>query len=134
MRRRIAGVETEYGIACMLNGKQRLNADEIAHHFFTPVIHIYHSSNIFTKNGSRLYLDVGSHPEYATCECDSVDQLVTYIRAGDEDMNELAILAEQGLSHSNIGGDVYIFKNNTDASGNAPMTSSAFPKLLFPSW
>lgn len=119
MRRRIAGVETEYGIACMVNGKQRLNADEIAHHFFTPVIHTYHSSNIFTKNGSRLYLDVGSHPEYATCECDSVDQLLTYIRAGDEDMNELAMLAEQGLAHSNIGGDVYIFKNNTDASGNS---------------
>ncbi len=47
MRRRIAGVETEYGIACMVNGKQRLNADEIAHHFFTPVVHTYHSSTHF---------------------------------------------------------------------------------------
>ena len=29
------------------------------------------SSNVFLENGARLYLDVGSHPEYATPECDS---------------------------------------------------------------
>ena len=30
------------------------------------------SSNVFLRNGARLYLDVGSHPEYATSECDNV--------------------------------------------------------------
>ena len=119
MRRRIAGVETEYGIACLSNGKQCLTADDIAHRFFTPVIETYHSSNVFTRNGSRLYLDVGSHPEYATCECDSVDQLLTYIRAGDEEMNSLAICAEENLARTAGSGDVYIFKNNTDASGHS---------------
>ena len=28
-------------------------------------------SNVFLRNGARLYLDVGSHPEYATPECDN---------------------------------------------------------------
>lgn len=111
MRRRIAGVETEYGIACLSNGKQCLTADDIAHRFFTPVIETYHSSNVFTRNGSRLYLDVGSHPEYATCECDSVDQLLTYIRAGDEEMNSLAICAEENLARTAGSGDVYIFSH-----------------------
>lgn len=118
MRRRIAGVETEYGIACLHNGKQRMSADEIAYQLFQPVVDEYKSSNVFTRNGSRLYLDVGAHPEYATCECDSVQQLLTYIRAGDAELNELALLAEERLQENGIGGEVYLFKNNTDASGS----------------
>src|SRR4030095_15632462 len=35
------------------------------------------------ENGARLYLDVGSHPEYATPECDSVTELVTHDKAGE---------------------------------------------------
>lgn len=118
MDRRIAGVETEYGIACLHKGKQRLSADEIAYQLFQPVVEEYRSSNVFTRNGSRLYLDVGAHPEYATCECDSVFQLLTYIRAGDVEMNELALQAEKRLHESGIGGEVYLFKNNTDSSGS----------------
>lgn len=118
MLRRIAGVETEYGIACLKDGKQRMPADEIAYQLFQPIVKEYRSSNVFTRNGSRLYLDVGAHPEYATCECDSVDQLLTYIRAGDEDFDALAQQAEKALQETEIGGEVYLFKNNTDASGS----------------
>ena len=39
--------------------------------------------NVFLSNGARLYLDVGSHPEYATPECDDVRQLVIHDRAGE---------------------------------------------------
>lgn len=117
MQRRITGIETEYGIACVKDGRQRMNADAIAYQFFKPVIREYRSSNVFTRNGSRLYLDVGSHPEYATCECDTLRQLLTYVRAGDTEMNKLAREAETFLHNSDIGGEVYLFKNNTDASG-----------------
>ena len=37
---------------------------------------------MFLRNGARLYLDVGSHPEYAIPECDSITDLVVHDKAG----------------------------------------------------
>ena len=34
-------------------------------------------------NGSRLYIDVGAHPEYATAECDSIEDLIALDKAGE---------------------------------------------------
>ena len=39
------------------------------------------SSNVFTRGGARLYLDVGSHPEFATAECDECPVGVFLLRA-----------------------------------------------------
>jgi proteasome accessory factor A len=77
------------------------------------------SSNVFLRNGSRLYLDVGSHPEYATAECDSVHQLITHDRAGERILEGLCVDAEQRLREEGIAGDIYLFKNNTDSAGNS---------------
>jgi len=77
------------------------------------------SSNVFLRNGARLYLDVGSHPEYATAECDNLTQLVTHDRAGERVLEDLLIDAEQRLADEGIGGDIYLFKNNTDSAGNS---------------
>ncbi len=74
---------------------------------------------MFLRNGARLYLDVGSHPEYATAECDSLVQLVTHDRAGERVLEDLLIDAEQRLAEEGIGGDIYLFKNNTDSAGNS---------------
>ena len=74
---------------------------------------------MFLRNGARLYLDVGSHPEYATAECDSLVQLVTHDRAGERVLEDLLIDAEQRLADEGIGGDIYLFKNNTDSAGNS---------------
>jgi proteasome accessory factor A len=74
---------------------------------------------VFLRNGARLYLDVGSHPEYATAECDNLAQLVTHDRAGERVLEELLIDAEQRLAEEGIGGDIYLFKNNTDSAGNS---------------
>ena len=68
---------------------------------------------------ARLYLDVGSHPEYATAECDNLIQLVTHDRAGERVLEDLLIDAEQRLADEGIGGDIYLFKNNTDSAGNS---------------
>ena len=78
MHRRIMGVETEYGILHTPADptSARMGPDEVARTLFRPVVEQHASSNIFALNGARLYLDVGSHPEYATPECDSVAQLL----------------------------------------------------------
>ena len=74
---------------------------------------------MFLQNGARLYLDVGSHPEYATAECDSLIQLINHDRAGELVLEDLLVDAEQRLSDEGIGGDIYLFKNNTDSAGNS---------------
>jgi proteasome accessory factor A len=77
------------------------------------------SSNVFLENGGRLYLDVGSHPEFASPECDSIWDVVRYDRAGDEIINDLVINAESRLRDEGIRGNISIFKNNTDSAGNS---------------
>ena len=77
------------------------------------------SSNVFLRNGARLYLDVGSHPEYATPECDDVIDLVTHDKAGERVLEGLLVDAERRLRDEGIAGDVYLFKNNTDSAGNS---------------
>ena len=76
MERRIYGLENEYGVTCTLRGQRRLSPDEVARYLFRRVVSWGRSSNVFLANGARLYLDVGSHPEYATPECDSIYDLV----------------------------------------------------------
>ena len=81
VQRRIFGIENEYGVTCTLRGQRRLSPDEVARYLFRRVVSWGRSSNVFLGNGARLYLDVGSHPEYATPECDSVHDLVVHARA-----------------------------------------------------
>src|SRR3989337_2156390 len=119
MQRRIYGVETEFGVTCTFHGQRRLSPDEVARYLFRRVVAWGRSSNVFLRNGARLYLDVGSHPEYATAECDSLTQLVTHDRAGERVLEDLPIDAEQRLTDEGIGGDIYLFKNNTDSAGNS---------------
>ena len=64
---RIFGVETEYGVA--VTGAERpVDAGQVAMTMFQPIVSRSRSTNTYLANGSRLYLDVGSHPEYATAE------------------------------------------------------------------
>ncbi len=119
MDRRIFGIETEYGVTCTFRGQRRLSPDEVARYLFRRVVSWGRSSNVFLRNGSRLYLDVGSHPEYATAECDSIRQLVAHDRAGERILEGLCVDAEHRLREEGINGDIYLFKNNTDSAGNS---------------
>src|SRR5271157_5405383 len=119
VQRRIMGIETEFGVTCTFHGHRRLSPDEVARYLFRRVVSWGRSSNVFLRNGARLYLDVGSHPEYATAECDSLVQLVTHDRAGERVLEDLLVDAEQRLADEGIGGDIYLFKNNTDSAGNS---------------
>ncbi|HTI27686.1 MULTISPECIES: Pup--protein ligase [Kutzneria] len=119
MQRRIFGIETEFGVTCTFHGQRRLSPDEVARYLFRRVVSWGRSSNVFLRNGSRLYLDVGSHPEYATAECDDLTQLVTHDKAGERILEDLLVDAERRLADEGIGGDIFLFKNNTDSAGNS---------------
>jgi proteasome accessory factor A len=119
MDRRIFGLENEYGVTCTFHGQRRLSPDEVARYLFRRVVSWGRSSNVFLRNGARLYLDVGSHPEYATPECDNVVDLVIHDKAGERTLEGLLVDAERRLREEGIAGDIYLFKNNTDSAGNS---------------
>ena len=119
MHRRIFGIENEYGVTCTFHGQRRLSPDEVARYLFRRVVSWGRSSNVFLRNGARLYLDVGSHPEYATPECDSLSSLVVHDKAGERILEGLVADAEKRLHEEGIAGDIYLFKNNTDSAGNS---------------
>jgi proteasome accessory factor A len=119
VERRIFGIENEYGVTCTLRGQRRLSPDEVARYLFKRVVSWGRSSNVFLENGARLYLDVGSHPEYATPECDSIEDLVAHDKAGERILEGLVASAESRLRDEGIRGVIYLFKNNTDSAGNS---------------
>jgi proteasome accessory factor A len=119
MERRIFGIEVEYGVTCTFRGQRRLSPDEVARYLFRRVVSWGRSSNVFLENGARLYLDVGSHPEYATPECDSVRSVVVHDKAGERILEQLVEQAEQRLHEEGIAGQITLLKNNTDSAGNS---------------
>ena len=119
MQRRIYGIENEYGVTFALGGQRRLSPDEVARYLFRRVVSWGRSSNVFLANGARLYLDVGSHPEYATPECDSLYDLVAHDRAGELVLDQQVAYAQERLNADGMRGEIYLFKNNTDSAGNS---------------
>src|SRR5919108_691078 len=88
MKRRIFGLENEYGLTCTLNGQRRLSPDNVARYLFEKVIPGARNANVLLENGARLYLDTGFHPEYATPECDDVAELVIHDISHDPTLKE----------------------------------------------
>ena len=118
MERRIFGLENEYGVTCTLRGQRRLSPDEVARYLFRRVVSWGRSSNVFLANGARLYLDVGSHPEYATPSATRSTTSSSHDKAGERILEQLLASAEQRLREEGIRGVIYLFKNNTDSAGN----------------
>ena len=72
-----------------------------------------------------------------------MSQLVAHDRAGEMLLDDLAERAEKGLVGEDIGGKVFLFKNNVDSAGNSygchenylvgrGMGLKALSKLLLP--
>ena len=120
LARRIIGVETEYGITCAptTDGPPPMDADHAARELFEPVVQRSRSSNVFTRGGARLYLDVGSHPEFATAECDRLEDVLAQDRAGELVMADLVEQANAHLVASGVPGRIHLLKNNRDAEDN----------------
>ncbi len=119
MERRIFGIETEFGVTCVADGRRRLTPDEVARYLFRKVVRWGRSSNVFLENGSRLYLDVGSHPEYATAECDDLHTLIAHDRAGELIVQDLVEDAQARLAADEVEGEIFVLKNNVDSAGNS---------------
>jgi proteasome accessory factor A len=97
MRHRIVGLETEFG--CLVRDPALGSYEVVVERVKDAVFHKkrwglldLHTRDMYFEpaeaggfliNGGRLYIDaVGSHLEYATPECRSVRDLITYERAG----------------------------------------------------
>lgn len=122
---RVAGVETEFG--CLVTddtiGRPEIAVEMIKDHIFEEmklgVIDLIARDEIFEParsggfllNGGRIYIDaVGSHLEYATAECLSLDDLVKNDRAGQRII--VRAIRELGLE-----GIVKVFNNSVDHFG-----------------
>jgi proteasome accessory factor A len=117
--RRSFGLETEYGVTCTFRGQRCLSPDEVVRYLFRRVVSQRGSSAEVLRNGARLSLGAGSHPKYATPECDNVMDLVTHDKAGERILEDLLVDAGARLREEGIAGDIYLFKNNTDSVGNS---------------
>ncbi|BAV88141.1 Pup ligase PafA [Rothia aeria] len=140
MQQRIVGIETEFGLSYVPKGLGRLSNEEAAAALFKPVLDEWRSTNVFLPNGGRLYLDVGSHPEYASAECASIEELLAQERAGELLLARLARQAQQrlrteGAHGTPLEGSFYLLKNNVDSAGNSYGSHENYlisRKLAFP--
>ncbi|WEV63411.1 proteasome accessory factor PafA2 family protein [Bifidobacterium sp. ESL0732] len=116
---RIFGIETEYGVS-VTGANQPCDPGQVAMMMFAPILSRSRSTNTYLENGSRLYLDVGSHPEYATAEARDPDSALTQDLAGEQIMRRLAIGAQERLrkTHGEHAA-IHLFKDNVDSAGHA---------------
>lgn len=117
--RRIFGIETEYGLS-LTGASGPYAAGRVAMAMFRPLIEKHGSTNIYLPNGARLYLDVGSHPEYATAEARDPLTALKQVLAGERIMTDLAERAGKRLTED-LGRPVkvHVFANNVDARDHA---------------
>ncbi len=118
MKRRIYGLETEYGLLFSSSGRTNLPPESALLYLFENLFSRQSRTNIFLKNGARLYQDTGCHPEYATPECSDILEAVIYDKAGERILESLIESAERKLLREGVKGKIFIFKNNTDSVGN----------------
>lgn len=120
MKRRIFGLETEYGIICTPKqpNSKPMSIQNTVMYLFREIIHGRMYPDVFLENGARFYQDIGCHPEYATPECDDVIDLVAHDKAGERILAQLARSAERRMKSDGFDGAVSVFKNNTDTPGN----------------
>ena len=101
-------------------GQQRLSPEEAARYLLRRAVSWGRSSSVFFVNECGLSLSGGSHPEYATPECDNVLDLVAHDKAGER--------IPQGLLTSDLPttarardrrGTQPVLQNNTDSADHS---------------
>ncbi len=119
MKKRIYGLENEFGIAFTCNGRRTLPSEKVVRYLFEKLITTEGFLNVFLENGARFYLDTGCHPEYATPECASPMDVTIYDKAGERILENLLNYAQNKVHEEGFQGELAIFKNNTDFVGNS---------------
>ena len=121
MSHSLFGVETEYACVPVVftdaNDEVGTVPDQLMDLARRTLVHLpdRRSPGMFLGNGARFHVDCGSHPEYATPECDNPWDVVRHVLAGD---CILASLAADVASNTPSGDDVLVFKSNVDLSGS----------------
>jgi proteasome accessory factor A len=112
------GLETEYAISRIDKNGKALNRHECNLELAKLVSRVVpcaagmgSPTDYFLGNGGRYYIDCGDHPEYATPECTSPDELIAHSRAGDQLLTETA---EKLESNDPQGAKVLVTKCNVD--------------------
>ncbi len=118
MKRRIFGLENEYGLIFSPNNKKSIPMERILEYIFERIIDENIYPNTFLINGARFYLDIGCHPEYATPECDNIFELIAHDKAGEYLIESCISIGEERLEDVGYIGNLSIFKNNSDSIGN----------------
>jgi proteasome accessory factor A len=119
VKKRIYGLESEYGIIFTTEGKKTLPVEKAVRYLFEKLDTMEGFLNVFFDNGAKFYLDTGYHPEYATPECASLKDLICYDKAGERIIEDLLHFAERRATKEGLVGNLSIFKNNTDFVGNS---------------
>lgn len=120
MAERLFGLETEYAFTALDSAGKALARDQILHGFMQlarnelPHLRDAGSSGMYLQNGSRLYVDCGSHPELCTPECTTPWDAVRYVLAGEQILARLAVKLEE--TETNLSQALF-FKCNVDYSG-----------------
>ncbi|MDO4606334.1 MAG: proteasome accessory factor PafA2 family protein [Bowdeniella nasicola] len=117
--RRVVGIETEYGVATAhvqagAHAGPPLSAEEAVKEIFRHTPQRHRSAHHFLTNGARLYVDIGSHPEYAGAECRYLSDVMAQDRAGDAILADMLATANADLTEARI----HLLKSNSDAYGN----------------
>ncbi|WEV53726.1 proteasome accessory factor PafA2 family protein [Bifidobacterium sp. ESL0704] len=116
---RIFGIETEYGVS-VTGADKPCDPGQVAMMMFRPILSRTRSTNTYLENGSRLYLDVGSHPEYATAEARDPSVALKQDLAGEAIMRRLALGAQLRLRKTHgEHATIHLFKDNVDSAGHA---------------
>lgn len=121
----LMGVETEYAVVGRSaragpGGADALTAEHllaVARERLTGLPE-RSGSGLYLGNGGRLYLDTGSHPEFATPECSDPWEVIRYVRAGERILGDLARAA---VRHSRNFDSIDVFRSNVDYA--TPRTS-----------
>ena len=118
-QRTLLGMETEYAvIAVDEHGASAPRARVVdamlaAARDDYPHLRDLSGGGLFLTNGARLYVDRGSHPEFATPECADPREVLHYVREGEALLLELAERARGKLSLR----EVQVLRSNVDYSG-----------------
>jgi len=115
----IFGVETEFASSMWDNESKSFSSEDSASQFINFAVGGY---NQYLENGARVYLDIGSHIESATPECDSPIQAALYEKAMEKRISSrVKEFNDRILDSSRAGSSkkFILLKNNADFNGHS---------------
>lgn len=123
---RVVGIETEYGITSAwvnpaADGQMRqapLDVEAAVKEIFRHTPQRHRAAHHFLRNGGRLYVDIGSHPEIAGPECLHLADLLAQDQAGDLILARMLRVANEDLPARVPGARIHLLKSNADSYGN----------------